>query len=145
MTRRVSCRGIRTHRSYTVEEVARLHKVTPHTVRRWVKDGLPVLKDQRPFLILGGDLADFLSASKTPKQRCAPDECYCVKCRMPRRAAEGMAEYVPVSDLTGNLRAFCPVCHTLMHKTVSAKALPTLQGLLSLTVAPRPPNIRDGS
>lgn len=144
MTRRVSCRGIKTSRNYTVEEVARQLRVTPHTVRRWVKDGLPVLKDQRPFLILGGDLADFLTASKTPKQRCAADECYCVKCRAPRPAAEGMAEYIPVSGLTGNLRALCPVCQSLMHKTVSAKSLPGLQAVLSLTVAPRPPTIRDG-
>jgi hypothetical protein len=127
--------SVKLHRSYTVEEVARLRTVSRGTVRRWLKIGLAALTDRKPTLILGEDLVQFLAARRVPSQKCAPFECYCVKCRSPRKPAGDMAEYVPFTATTGNLRAICPVCECWMHKRIRYAVLETLRSTLAVTIA----------
>lgn len=56
MPRLARGRGIKTPWSYTVAEAARALSVTRNTVRNWIKDGLPIVSDRKPYLILGRDL-----------------------------------------------------------------------------------------
>jgi excisionase family DNA binding protein len=79
-------KGLKSHRNYTVEEIARLIGSSRGTVRRWTKKGLHFVTEQRPRLIRGDDLLEFLAKLKAPKQRCQLHECYCFKCRVPRAA-----------------------------------------------------------
>jgi len=44
-----------------------------------------------------------------------------------------MAEFIPLTGSTGNLRALCERCLTLMHKAISRAALPALAGIMELT------------
>jgi uncharacterized protein YjcR len=82
-------RLVKIHRSYTVEEIARLFGIHKNTVRHWVKEGLATSDDKRPILILGHVLAAFLQARRTKnKQTCKPGELYCVRCRAPRSPAD---------------------------------------------------------
>jgi len=111
---------VKTHRNYTVEEIAVLFGIHKNTVRQWIKAGLPVCDNRRPVLILGHDLAEFLRIRRTRnKQKCKPEELYCCKCRSPRVPAESMADYTPQTDLVGNLSAICPDCHSIMNKRVN--------------------------
>ncbi|MDI7775595.1 helix-turn-helix domain-containing protein [Asticcacaulis sp. EMRT-3] len=143
--------GIRRHRNYTVEELARALGKTTQTIRRWIKNGLPVLTDIRPGLIMGVDVIDYMASRKPTRQTCAPDECYCFRCRIPRPCAGGMAEFVPMTATTGDLRALCPHCSTLMHKRTSNAALSVLSALLDISFpqgvptlsAPLPPSLND--
>jgi len=48
-------RRVKTHRSYTVEEIASLLDLHKNSVRTWVKAGLPTCDGQRPMLILGSE------------------------------------------------------------------------------------------
>jgi excisionase family DNA binding protein len=132
---RPNIRAVKKHRSYTVEEAARALGICKGTVRRWIKAGLPALTDRKPVLILGEDLTGWLKARKTPPQRCEPGECYCVKCRAPRKAAGGMAELVPLNATGGNLRALCETCGTLMHRRVSNAQLEAFSAFLDVTTA----------
>jgi excisionase family DNA binding protein len=125
-------RGIKLHRNYTVDEAARTLGISKGTVRRWIRSGLPVLADQKPALILGADLLEFMKARSRPAQKCAPHECYCVKCREPRAPAGNIAELIPLTVTGGNLRALCPVCATLMHKRVAVSALDALNRILDV-------------
>jgi hypothetical protein len=45
-----------------------------------------------------------------------------------------MAEYVPLTPNTGNLRALCSTCTTVMHKAVPLASLVALAGILDVTV-----------
>lgn len=134
MARRLDHRRISKHRNYTVEEAARRLSVSRVTVRRWIAGGLPALDDQRPMLILGGDLIAFLAARRKPRQRCRLDECYCFACRAPRVVAGGMAELRWLTPVSGNLRALCATCTTVMHKRIAAQRLPELCAILDVTI-----------
>ena len=108
-------RLVKTHRNYTVEEVASLFRVHRNTVREWVKRGLPTCDDRRPMLILGTDLAAFLRARRLKnRQTCSPGEIYCVRCRAPRAPAGNMAEYQPRTETLGTLIGICSRCDCLM-------------------------------
>ena len=113
-------RLVKIHRSYTVEEIAKLFGIHKNTVRRWVKDGLATTDDKRPMLILGRVLVAFLQVRRTKnKQPLNPGELYCVGCRSPKSPAGDMAEYSPITEKFGNLIAICPDCDTLMNRRVS--------------------------
>src|SRR5258705_3467908 len=96
--RQANSRRIKIHRSYTVEETARLFGTHKNTVRAWVKAGLPTCDRKRPTLILGRDLAVFLKDRRARrKQPCQLGEIYCVRCRAPKTPAANMVEYKPVT------------------------------------------------
>lgn len=123
MSRRINGRAIKRHRNYTVEEAAHTLNVAKGTVRRWITSGLPVLNDQRPALILGQDLLDYLAKKSPSKQRCLPHQAYCFSCRIPRDPAFGELEYYPITPANGQLRSLCCQCSTVMNKATSSRQL----------------------
>lgn len=134
------------HRSYVVGEVATLYGVHPHTVRQWVKQGLPICDGQRPLLILGRDLAAFLTRKRTANKRpCKPGEVYCVRCRVPRVPALGMADYRPLTATSGNLVGLCPGCEGLIFRRVALAKLATVKGDLDVTFAEAARHIDESS
>lgn len=142
--RRPNPRLAKIHRNYTVDEVARTLAVHKNTVRNWTKQGLPTIDRQRPTLIHGLDLMRFLEdRRKAARQVCPPGHLYCVKCRAPKVPAGGMVEYVPVAETSGNLRAICPDCETLIHRRVNLAKLPAIQAGLEITLAQALPRIRE--
>ena len=124
MPRRLNPNLAKMHRNYTVEEIARLFGVHKNSVRAWIKAGLPVCDAKRPALILGTDLRDYLREKRAErKRRCGADELYCLRCREPRRPAEGMIDYIPMTAATGRLNSLCPVCTAVMNRYVSSTDL----------------------
>ncbi|MFN3252312.1 helix-turn-helix domain-containing protein [Roseibium album] len=143
--KRSSGHRIKIHRSYTVDEAARALKVCKGTVRRYLKDGLPCLNDQRPLLILGQDLKVFLDARRKPKQTCKIDQCFCMSCKAPRKPAFDEVEFHPTKAGRGNIRALCEDCSTVMHKAVSADGLRALGAILKVTDVQEETRLRDGN
>lgn len=134
MTKRTSNpRLAKIHRSYTVEEVARLYGVHRNTVRQWIRQGLATCDEQRPLLVLGSDLKAFLIQKRTRNKRpCHAGEVYCVRCRAPRAPVLGMADYRPVTATSGNLIGLCPECNGLIYRRVNLARLPSVQGNLKV-------------
>lgn len=136
--RRLNPRLAKIHRSYAVEEVAQLFGVHRNTVRQWVKQGLPVVDDKRPMLILGEELGAFLTNRRSRSKRpCGPGEVYCMRCRVPRSPALGMADYVPVTETSGNLAGLCPDCGAMMYRRVSLAKLTAAGGDLKVRILER--------
>jgi len=127
-------RLVKIHRSYTVEEVAKLFEIHKNTVRRWVKDGLATIDDKRPMLILGHVLVAFIQARRAKnKQPCKPGELYCVRCRTPKRPAGDMADYDPITNKIGNLVGICPDCDSIMNRHVSLAKIEQVRGKIDIT------------
>ncbi|MEX0970817.1 MAG: helix-turn-helix domain-containing protein, partial [Paracoccaceae bacterium] len=117
MAKRVSARKIKIHTQYTYEQAADALVVSVQTVRLWRRSGLPVLDSQKPHLILGFALKEFLNKrSHKPERRLARDQFLCMGCNAPRRAYGGMADYTPYTATRGRLEALCEVCHGLCGK-----------------------------
>jgi hypothetical protein len=131
---RLDRRRIKIHRNYTVEEIARLLGTCRATVRRWLKKGLKSIDGHRPTIVRGIDLLEYLNARVKPKKRCPLGHCYCVKCRTPQFPAGSMAELNVLTATTGNMRALCPACGTLMHRRISLAQLNHLRTILDVTI-----------
>jgi Zn-finger protein len=111
---------VKINRNYTVDDAARLLGVHKNTVRAWIKSGLSVLDERRPFLILGYVLKEFLKNRRVKNKRpCKPGQFYCFKCRAPQYPAGNMAEYHEVTDKFGDLIASCYDCGTTINQRVS--------------------------
>jgi len=84
MRRHPNPRLVKMHRSYTVEETARLLGKHKNTVRAWIKQGLQPIDGRKPTLIHGLQLVRFLQNRRmSGKQPCPPSHMYCLKCRSP--------------------------------------------------------------
>ena len=137
---------IKIHRSYSIDEAARILRIHKNTVRAWIKQGLPIIDRRRPTLIHGVDLAAFLkNRRKKAKRPCPPGHMYCFKCRSPQKPAAGMADYMPVTATTGNLRALCQDCGTLMHRRVTRAKLDIIGANLEIAFPQAVPRIRDST
>src|SRR5689334_7185980 len=102
--RRPSAGVVKLHRSYTIAEVAELFCVHRNTIRRWTHEGLAVLDERKPHLIVGQVLHDFLTKRKAKRLKLKPGELYCVKCKAGRLPALDMPDYIPITPTSGNLR-----------------------------------------
>jgi len=115
---RINPRRAKLHRSYSAFELADLLGVHKNTVRHWIRDGLPVVDGARPVLIVGSEFQAWWSKRrKATKRPCKPGQMYCFKCREPKAPAMGMVDYVATNTATGNLKALCATCGTMMHRS----------------------------
>ncbi len=127
MGRNPNYRLVKIHRNYTVEEVALLFCKHKNTVRAWLKEGLQQIDAGRPTLIHGRELAGFLRQRRLRGKRpCPPGQLFCFKCRSPRPPDGGLVDYLPMTDIAGNIRAICPKCGTFMHRRVALAYLATV-------------------
>jgi len=145
MARRHNVRRVKIHRSYSISEAAKLLGVHKLTISRWIERGLPIIEQKRPFLIHGSDLRNFLTAQQPRKQPCRAGEIYCVRCRLPKRPAGDMADYIPKTPTTGLLTGICPKCDLLVHRVANVTTLASVCGDLNVTHQSPPQRLIDSS
>jgi|SRR4051794_15935972 hypothetical protein len=142
--RRISPRLAKLYRSYSVVELASILGAHEHTVRGWIKDGLPTVDSTRPVLILGNDFQDWWSRRrKAAKRPLKPGQLYCFKCRQPKAPALGMVEYTTTNLTTANLKAICETCGTMMHRRARLAALVAIMPNLDLQRREAAPRIME--
>jgi hypothetical protein len=142
MPRRLNSRLAKSHRSYTIEEIAETFQVHKNSVRRWIASGLPVIDAQRPLLVHGRDLSQFLAGRRREaKQPCRPGQIYCVACRSPKHPAGDMAECLPSTSTSANLCGICPDCDRYIYRRVNLAGLDLVRGRLDVTFKQAGPRI----
>jgi hypothetical protein len=115
---------VKVNRNYTYEELAAVYGVHKNTVAAWVKSGLPCLKEMRPYLILGVEARQYLQAQRqNKKQKCKPNELFCMRCKKPTRTAENFVEYLPLTATKGRLGGFCLTCEGVVNKFIGYASL----------------------
>lgn len=121
-------RKIRLSRCYSIQEVAKLLGIDVNTVRTWIRLGLPVLESEKPILIPGDGLKNWLKVrAAARKQKCLPDEVYCLRCRRPRKAKTGSVVIAPRNSKTVVVQARCATCDARMNKTGSLAKISEIQ------------------
>lgn len=129
--KRLNGRLIKLHYAYSIEEISRTLDVHKNTVHGWRKRGLSSIDNSRPILFQGRTLREFLEAERRAGKRpCPPGHFYCLRCRAPRLPAQGMVDCDVTTSASGNLKAICDACETIMHRRASLALLPvTMPGI----------------
>jgi hypothetical protein len=111
MMRTYDPRRAKSNRSYTLLQIAELFDIHIATVRAWVKAGLPLIDSQRPFMVHGLVLRQWLSerqdARKWPK---APDTLPCFTCSAPRRIKAGTFNIKSSNTDKIRVEGQCEIC-----------------------------------
>ena len=119
--------------SYDAGEIARLFGIHSNTVRHWLKDGLKAIDDRRPVLVHGATLKAFLSEKQQARrQKCAPGEFFCFRCRAPRKPWGSTADASWHTEKIAKLTGLCSVCETAMHRTIRRTDLPKFAALIDI-------------
>ncbi len=135
---------VKVNRNYTFEELAAVLSVHKNTVAQWVKNGLPCLKERRPFLILGQDARDYLKQQRaSKKQKCKPNEFYCLRCKTPTVPAENFVEYSPITPKKGYLTGFCSRCESITNQFIGLHSLARYQQVFEVALPKALKHIRD--
>ena len=143
---RINPRLAKIHRTYNVEEAARLHGVHKNTVRTWLRAGLRPIDGKRPTLIVGAELRRFLTAQRAARKRPTPNGMiYCLGCRQPRQPAGQMADYVARTATSGDLVGICPVCEKMLYRRINFAKLNTVRGQIEVTITQAHLRINDCS
>jgi hypothetical protein len=131
--RRVNPNLVKMNRTYIAAELVKLLGIHKNTVSNWQRDGLEAIDDGRPKLFHGSVVRAFLIRRNASRKRpCRPGTLFCLKCRQPRPPAQGRVQYHPLTPISGNLRANCSSCDTIMHRQVYLAALRAVMPGLSV-------------
>ncbi len=141
--RTYNVRLVRWDYSYTIQEIATLFDLHKNTLSQWLKAGLKPIDSNRPLLIHGSDLVNFLlTKQSTRRTRCQPDEFFCFRCRAPRQPQGRKVEVHPRNAKLLKLVAHCAVCGTKMNQSGSVRQLPAYRQVFNCTT-PAPPHISE--
>jgi hypothetical protein len=142
--RHLNPRLVKIYRNYSVEQIALLFGTHKNTIRKWLKEGLAAIDDQRPTLVLGHELSRFLiERRQNAKQSCGPGRIFCVACRAPKVPAGHMADCISTNGTMGNLCGICPDCDRLIYRRVNLVKLKHVRGDLEITFREAYPRIRE--
>ena len=116
---KVNLSKIRTTSAYSFNDIAQLFGCNIATVRRWKRDGLPIMNNTKPILVHGTELKAWLqSRQKARKRPCAPDEMFCFSsgCRKGRLPAIGSVRIRKSNQKVGMIEAQCNECRKNIRK-----------------------------
>ena len=116
--RKYNLRLIRSRRTYTISELAKLLGVHTRTVQTWHKQGLkPINPDEGRYLFMGSSIRDFLGErQKSRKFTLVEDEFYCPRCRKPMKSVHNKIKIliskkrIGKDDIQTTIKGICIKC-----------------------------------
>lgn len=133
MGKRPNHRTIRSARTYTIEEAANALGVSVGTIRNWIKAGLPIMKAQRPHLILGEGLKNFLQTrSKAKANPLKQSELYCLSCKAAKAPWEMLVDCIIQTPTTARLVGLCSTCGGTCNRMISRPMIPQFSEIFEL-------------
>jgi len=120
MSKRANPMAVKAALTYEVGEAALALGISKATIRNWIRNGLPVMSKQKPYLILGQALRDYIRAmSQAAKSPLAQNELYCVSCKSAQPPQDLIVEVVPNNSQTIRLKGVCSDCGGAASRIVS--------------------------
>ena len=111
MAKRINPSRIKKNLTYSIVEAADELGLSIATIRNWVKHGLGIQKDQRPYLIFGSDLREFIVQKRKARSFTLQDgELNCFTCKAGRQPLDKAVVYTPQTPKTGRLSGVCGIC-----------------------------------
>ena len=116
---------ITARRSYYINEIVSLLKITRKTCGLWIKqEGLKTIEGISPFMIKGADLIDFIKKKRAKgKIPINKNEFLCMRCRQGVKAKIGSEKIIKTGKRTGKdnheqleKTGICERCETRLYK-----------------------------
>lgn len=102
---------IRPSHVYSVKRLAETLERREETVRRWIKDGMPTIGFECPYMIDGQEAKHWLNQKwRQRKKPCALDQLYCLPCHSRKHPAQDSVAIIETPDGGLRLEAKCPAC-----------------------------------
>lgn len=140
--RRINPRLVKKHRSYTASELAVRLDVHKNTIRNWERQGLEPLDKCKPKLFAGANVRAFHQRRNAErKRRCPRGTFFCLRCREPRKPADGHVVYTELRAGEGNLKAICEDCSCQMHRAIREADIPTKMPGLTVQFSQAQPSL----
>jgi helix-turn-helix protein len=131
--RTYNVRRIKRDFSYSVQEISGIFGIHKNTIRQWIRGGLVLNDKNKPYLIHGSTLIDFLRRRQNSrKQTCQPNQLYCFKCRCPRPVWGNLADLTIKNEKLANLSALCAVCESPMNRVISRRNALNLRTIFNI-------------
>jgi hypothetical protein len=119
--------------SHSIYGIAELFGIDRGTVRRWIKEGLPMIDSRKPYLVLGSDLKEFIKKRQgNRKSKCNSNELYCCKCRKPRTSWNNLVDLKILNERRILIIGICSQCDTRINKLSSLKKLDNIKGIFDV-------------
>lgn len=143
MPKRFPAHRVKTHRIYTVWEIADCLGCHRHTVTRWIKAcDLEADRTRKPWLIRGTDLKAYLGQRQAKRtRRLDLHHFYCLGCKSAQAPDGAFAEYTHQSPTTGRLTALCRACGTVMNKMIRRADLEAIQAKIEVAFQQASPRL----
>lgn len=134
MSKRANPMKIKAVFTYTPAEAAKALGNSQATIRKWVKDGLPVMGSRKPMLISGLALRTYIrEKNKAAKRPLATDELTCLSCRAGRKPAGMYVNMVPLTTKTALLKGKCDCCEAKATRIIATRDIPKFAETFHLT------------
>lgn len=122
--RHFDVRRIKSELTYTPSEIERALGVHKNTVLKWLRDGLKRIDTERPYLVYGQELVNFLRQKQQNRhQTCLPHEMFCVKCQKPQFVLNNAVDIEIYNQKQLIIRGICVTCQTKVNKLGSVNRL----------------------
>ncbi len=124
MKRRHNCNRIKKNYPYSIGELVESLKIHKNTAHNWIKEGLKTIDNQKPYLVHGSDLREFLQKRQdAQKAKCRDEEFFCVKCQKRQKPFGNLVDIFMFTKTRGNLQGICEDCDTKIFKGFGIKKL----------------------
>lgn len=139
MAKKYEWHRVKIHFPYEIREAAKALDCSIATIRNWVKDGLPIVTDQKPYLIDGRDLRAFARERSEglkwvkPETNAPWNYFACFRCKAFRKPALLMVDFIPSGPEKGRLEGICEACEATIVKFCKADKLPQCSTTLDVT------------
>lgn len=141
MSKTYNIRLVKYRESYTLKQISETLNVHPRTIQEWRHEGLKTISTEKPFLVMGYDLKEFLNKKlQSRKTKLEANQFYCTKCRNAVTSKNNEVHLTSLNKTIGNqgfkgliVKGICKECGTKLNKFSHEGRLEELKSTFKIT------------